>query len=571
MIRLDRVSKIFPQGEILKSVTWELKAGDRVGLVGANGAGKTTLFRMIAGEMEPTSGEIIRQSGTQIAYLTQEFELRQDYTVREELSRAFVECNEITEALHDVHLKMQTATGDELNRLIHRLDHLNHEFELHGGYVLDKKIDRLLPDIGFNLEAAERKVSEFSGGWQMRIGIAKIMLREPDVLLLDEPTNHLDIETVEWLETYLKKQTADLAIISHDRRFLDELCTQIVEVARGVATSYLGNYSAYIEARELNREAQMAAFERQQNEIERQETFINRFRASATRSTQAKSREKQLDKIERIEEPENDLRTLQFEFPPCPRSGRDVVEIKKLTHAYGDNILFMDASLFIERGDKIAFLGPNGSGKSTLLRLITGQEKPIDGLVKLGDHNISMAYFEQNQAEALDLTKSILDTIADAVPDWKTERVRALLGRFLFSGDDAFKKVSTLSGGEKARVALAKMFLFAANVLVLDEPTNHLDIPAKETIESALQQYDGTVLLVSHDRYLISRIANKIVEIKDGKLELYHGNYDYYQQRKAAEHEAALLAKQESERLAKLAEKRAKDKLKQQAKKSATR
>jgi ATP-binding cassette subfamily F protein 3 len=566
MIRLDRVSKIFPAGEVLKDVTWELKAGERVGLVGANGAGKSTLFRIITGEMDPTSGEVIRQSGSKIAYLTQEFELRQDYTVREELSRAFSECNEITEALHAVHMQMETATGNELNKLIHRLDQLNHEFDIKGGHKIERKIDRLLPDIGFTSSAADRSVSEFSGGWQMRIGIAKVMLREPDVLLLDEPTNHLDLQTVEWLEGYLKKQSAALAIISHDRRFLDELCTQIVEVARGTATVYLGNYSAYIEARALNRDAQQAAYERQQREIEKQEAFIERFRASATRSTQAKSREKQLDKVELVEAPEGDLRTLQFQFPPCVRGGREVVQIKNLTHAYGDNVLFLDTSLLVERGDKIAFLGPNGSGKSTLLRLITGVEKPLDGVVKLGDHNIKPAYFEQNQAEALDLSKSILETIADEVPQWKTVEVRSLLGRFLFTGDTVFKQVNTLSGGEKARLALAKMLLFSANLLILDEPTNHLDIPAKETIEQALQQYDGTILLVSHDRYMISQIANKIVEVRDGQLVVYSGNYQYYLERKAAEQQQALTEKREAERLALLAEKREKERLKEQHK-----
>jgi len=568
MIRLDHVSKIFPEGEILKDVTWELKSGQRIGLVGPNGAGKTTLFRIISGQMEPTSGDVIRQSGCKIAYLTQEFELRQDYTVREELERAFVECLEITEALHAVHVEMATATGERLDKLIHKLDRLNHEFELKGGYEIERKIDRLLPDVGFTLADAERNVSEFSGGWQMRIGIAKAMLRQPDVLLLDEPTNHLDMETIEWLEGYLKKQTAALAIVSHDRRFLDELCTQIVEVARGTTTTYLGNYSAYIEARALNREAQAAAYERQQREIEKQEAFIDRFRASATRSTQAKSREKQLDKIELIEEPESELRTLQFHFPPCVRSGREVVQIKNLTHAYGDSVLFLGACLSVERGDKIAFIGPNGSGKSTLLRLIMGSESPMEGMAKLGDHNIKPAYFEQNQAEALDLSKSILDTIADAVPTWKTEDVRALLGKFLFGGDSVFKKVGTLSGGEKARLALAKMLLFSANLLILDEPTNHLDIPAKETIEEALREYDGTILLVSHDRYMIAKVANKIVEIQNGQLNLYSGNYDYYQERKAAEREKVLAGKLEAEHANALAAKRTKEKQRQKDKKN---
>jgi ATP-binding cassette subfamily F protein 3 len=567
MIRLDHISKIFPHGEVLKDITWELKPGDRIGLVGPNGTGKTTQFRIITGEVEATTGEVIRNSGVKVAYLTQEFELDQSLSVRDEMSRAFAECHEIKTALNVVHKEMETAQDKELTKLIHKMDRLQHEFELKGGYQIEMKIDKLLPDIGFTVADADRLVSEFSGGWQMRIGLGKVMLREPDVLLLDEPTNHLDLETVEWLESYLKKQTAPMAIISHDRELLDRLCTKIVEIERGVSTVYLGNYSAYIEARTQVREAQQAAFERQQKEMERQQAFVDRFRASATRSTQAKSREKQLDKVELIEEPESELRTLKFKFADCAKSGRDVVRIKDLTHAYGDNILFLGANLFIERGDKIAFLGPNGCGKSTLLRLIMGTEQPMEGSVQLGDHNVIPAYFEQNQAEALDLEKTVLDTIADEVHDWKTEEIRGLLGRFLFSGDVVFKKVGMLSGGEKARLALAKLLLGSANLLVLDEPTNHLDIPAKETVEEALRQFEGTVIVVSHDRYMISKVANKIVEVRDGELKLYHGDYHYYLERKEAERQKLLLEQQAAERARKLAEKREKDKAKQQAKK----
>lgn len=459
MIRLDHISKIFPQGDILSDVTWELKSGDRIGLVGPNGAGKTTQFKIITGEVEPTTGEVIRHTGVKIAYLTQEFELHQETTVRDELSRAFTECHEVKEALHAVHMQMETATGDDLNKLINKMDRLQREFEHKGGYQIEIKVDKLLPEIGFTVADGNRLVKEFSGGWQMRMGLGKVMLREPDVLLLDEPTNHLDLDTVEWLETYLKSVSAAIAIISHDRAFLDRLCTKIVEVERGSSTVYLGNYSAYVEARTMTREAQQAAFERQQKEIERQEVFIERFRASATRSTQAKSREKQLGRMELIEEPEDELKTLKFTFPPCVKSGRDVISIKNLTHGYGDNILFLGTNLHIERGDKIAFLGPNGSGKSTLLRLIMGAEEALDGHVGFGEHNIRPAYFEQNQAEALDLEKTLYDTIGDEVPTWKTEEVRGLLGRFLFSGDTVFKKVKTLSGGEKARLALAKLLL----------------------------------------------------------------------------------------------------------------
>ncbi|HEY9753610.1 MAG TPA: ABC-F family ATP-binding cassette domain-containing protein [Oculatellaceae cyanobacterium] len=566
MIRLDKVSKIYPQGEILKEVTWELKTGDRIGLVGANGAGKTTQFRIIMGEVEPTTGDVIRNSGTKLAYLTQEFEMDQELTIRDEMSRAFAECHAVKEALHAVHLKMETATPEELEKLLYKMDNLQHEYEHKGGYKIDMKVDKLLPELGFTLADGDRQVKEFSGGWQMRIGLGKVMLRDPDVILLDEPTNHLDLETVEWLEGYLKGITKPIAIISHDRQFLDRLCTKIVEVERGVSTVYLGNYSSYIEQRQQIRDAQQAAYERQQKEMEVQQRFVDRFRASATRSTQAKSREKQLEKIELIEEPDSELRTLKFQFPPCVTSGREVVRIKNLSHAYGDNILFLGVNLFVERGDKIAFLGPNGCGKSTLLRLIMGLEPPLEGQVSFGPHNIHPSYFYQNQAEALDLNKTVLDTIADEVPKWKTEEIRGLLGKFLFSGDAVFKKVESLSGGEKARLALAKMLTGSANVLLLDEPTNHLDIPAKETIEEALQKFEGSILLVSHDRYMISKVANKIVEVRDGELKFYNGNYEYYLERKELERLKESKAKEQAEHEAKLAAKKAKDKAKQQEK-----
>jgi len=364
-----------------------------------------------------------------------------------------------------------------------------------------------------------------------------------------------------------------MVIVSHDREFLDRLCTQIVETERGVSTTYLGNYSTYLLQKEENRQAQLAAYEGQQKELEKQQAFVDKFRASATRSTQAKSREKQLDKIERIEAPVGDVRTLHFRFPPAPRGGREVIMIEDMTHTYDDKILFLGANLLIERGDRIAFLGPNGAGKSTLLRLIMGMEHPTEGAVKQGTHNIIPGYFEQNQAEALDLEKTVLDTIHDEVPDWKNEEVRTLLGRFLFSSDTVFKQVKALSGGEKARLALAKMLLQPANLLILDEPTNHLDIPAKEMLEEAICNYDGTVLIVSHDRYFISKVANKIVEIRDGELKLYRGDYHYYldkiEEEKAGVKQAAIAAEQEAKAAAKREKQKQKDKEKKEAKAAA--
>ncbi|MBD2594296.1 ABC-F family ATP-binding cassette domain-containing protein [Nostoc spongiaeforme FACHB-130] len=558
MLRLEHISKIYPTGEVLKDINWEVKPGDRIGLVGVNGAGKSTQLKIISGEIEPTAGDIIRPASLHIAYLNQEFEVDPTRTVREEFWTVFKEANEVQLALTQVQHDMQTATPEELDRLINKLDRLQRQFEALDGYGLEARIGKILPEMGFDQEDGDRLVSAFSGGWQMRMSLGKILLQAPDLLLLDEPTNHLDLETIEWLENYLKGLTTPMVIVSHDREFLDRLCTQIVETERGVSSTYLGNYSAYLQQKAENQVAQMNAYERQQKEIEKQQAFVDRFRASATRSTQAKSREKQLEKVERIEAPTSGVRTLHFRFPPAPRSGREVVKIKDLTHIYDDKILFLGANLLIERGDRIAFLGPNGAGKSTLLRIIMGTEIPSEGIVSLGDHNVIPGYFEQNQAEALDLKKTVMETIHDEVPDWKNEEVRTLLGKFLFSGDTVFKSVEALSGGEKARLALAKMLLRPANLLILDEPTNHLDIPAKEMLEEALQNYDGTAIVVSHDRYFISQVANKIVEIRDGEFRVYLGDYHYYLGKIAEEKEEAKLAAIAAEKAAKKAAKTAK-------------
>jgi ATP-binding cassette, subfamily F, member 3 len=558
MLRLEHISKIYPTGEVLKDINWEVKVGDRIGLVGVNGAGKSTQLKIIAGEIEPTSGELIRPASLHIAYLTQEFEVDPTRTVREEFWTVFKEANQVQQSMGQVQRQMETADPEELDRLIHKLDRAQRKFEALDGYGLEAQIEKILPEMGFVPEDGDRLVSAFSGGWQMRMSLGKILLQKPDLLLLDEPTNHLDLETIEWLENYLKGLKTPMVIVSHDREFLDRLCTQIVETERGVSSTYLGNYSAYLQQKAEMQEAQMNAYERQQKELDKQQEFIERFRASATRSTQAKSREKQLEKVERIEAPTGSLKTLHFRFPPAPRSGREVVEIKDLVHAYDDKILFLGADLLIERGDRVAFLGPNGSGKSTLLHLIMSMEQPTEGTVELGKHNVIPGYFEQNQAEALDLRRTVMETIHDEVPDWKNEEVRTLLGRFLFSGETVFKKVEALSGGEKARLALAKMLLRPANLLILDEPTNHLDIPAKEMLEEAIQNYDGTVIIVSHDRYFISKVANKIVEIRDGEFRTYLGDYHYYLDKIQEEKEQARLAAIAAEKAAKKAAKAAK-------------
>jgi ATP-binding cassette subfamily F protein 3 len=455
------------------------------------------------------------------------------------------------------------ADPDHLEELIHELGHLHERFEALHGYELEARIDKLLPTIGFSPEGAEQLVADYSGGWQMRIALGKILLQEPDLLLLDEPTNHLDVETIQWLEGYLLEQSAALVVISHDRTFLDRVCNQIVETERGISRTYLGNYSQHLEQKALEREATQAAFERQQKELAEQQAYIDRFRASATRSTQAKSREKLLDKVERVEAPIETVGGPRFRFPEPPRSGRLVAEIRELCHSYGEQILFLGAELEIERGDRIAFVGPNGAGKSTLLRLIMGTETADEGIARLGEHNVIAGYFEQNQAEALDLSKTVIDTIFEAVPDWTQTQVRSLLGSFCFSNESVFKEAGKLSGGEKARLALALMLLQPCNLLVLDEPTNHLDIPAKQMLEDALIEYEGAALLVSHDRYFISRVANTIVELRDGELVRYRGDYAYYLQKKEEEAEAARAASEEQARALKRVANREKQKAKQ--------
>ena len=542
MLRLERIGKIYPTGEVLKDVTWEVKPGDRIGLVGVNGAGKSTQMRIIAGLEEPSSGQVVRQGDPRIAYLQQEFDVDTSRSVRQELFQAFGEAAEVLNRQRQVELEMtseQAASDpDHLDTLIQELGNLQTRFEALHGYELDARIDKLLPTIGFSEAGAERPVGDYSGGWQMRIALGKILLQQPDLLLLDEPTNHLDVETIQWLEGYLIEQTAAIVVISHDRTFLDRVCTQIVETERGISRTYLGNYSQHLEQKALEREASQAAFDRQQKELSSQQAYIDRFRASATRSTQAKSREKLLDKVERIDAPVETLGGPQFRFPAAPRSGRQVAVIEELTHSYDDKILFLGASLEVERGDRIAFVGPNGAGKSTLLRLVMGTEIPEEGRAGLGEHNVIASYFEQNQAEALDLSRTVIDTMFEAVPDWTQTQVRSLLGSFCFSNESVFKEVGKLSGGEKARLALALMLLSPCNLLVLDEPTNHLDIPAKQMLEEALMEYEGAALVVSHDRYFISRVANRIVELRDGELVVYRGDYAYYLTKKEEEAES---------------------------------
>ena len=571
MLRLEKISKIYPTGEVLKDVSWEIRNGERIGLVGVNGAGKSTQLKIIAGLEEATDGSLISEGDPSIAYLKQEFDVDLSRTVREELFEAFKEASDLLHSQKLVQENMESELAskdlDYLDLLIKELSVIQSKFESINGYDLESKVEKLLPTIGFNQNEADRLVGDFSGGWQMRIALGKILLQSPDLLLLDEPTNHLDLETIEWLENYLLNQKIAMVIVSHDRSFLDKVCTRIVNTERGKSKSYLGNYTSYLQQRDFELESTKVAYEKQQKDIQVQKAYIERFRASATRSTQAKSREKLLDKVEKIEAPENNLKGPNFKFLEAPRAGRDILNIKDLTHSYEDNILFLGAFLELEPGERIAFLGPNGSGKSTLLRLIMGLEEPDEGSITIGKYNIIPSYFEQNQAEALDLEKTVIEIISQSVPDWTQTEIRSLLGSFGLTNDSVFKEVSQISGGEKARLALALMIIKPSNLLILDEPTNHLDIPSKQMLEQALSNYNGTALIVSHDRYFISKVANKIVEIRDGQLIKYQGDYKYYKEKKieeAQEKEKELqLAERERKRLANREKQRRKKKTKQ--------
>ncbi len=532
MIRFEGVSKIYSTDVVLKSISWEIKKGEKVGLVGSNGAGKSTQFKILIGEVEQTSGTIIKEGNPKIAHLKQEFDCNLNFSVRQELESSFKDIQIVALKLLEIENKMKSLdikkNSDELEIFVNQLAKYQAKFEALGGYKMQSDVEKILPKLGFSTEDADKLVGNFSGGWQMKVALGKIILQKPDLLLLDEPTNHLDLETIFWLEEYLSSLKIAVIIISHDRYFLDKLCKKIIFVDRGTSETYNGNYSFFVEQKSLNEESQNKAYQLQQKEIELQKRYIDRFRASATRSSQAKSREKQLKKISKIEAPIAKSKSPVFNFPECPRSGKLVLNIKNLSHSFEDKILFLDINLKISSGEKIAILGPNGCGKSTLLKFIMKKLSPEIGEINLGKHNIITSYYEQNQAEALSLEERVIDLICNKSPEWSQKKVRTFLGGFGFQNETVFKHIKQLSGGEKARLALALMIINPSNFLLLDEPTNHLDLQSKENLELAIKNYKGSLLIISHDRYFISKVANRIIEIKDSKLFSYDGNYEYF-------------------------------------------
>jgi len=537
VIRFEGVSKIYSTDVVLKNISWEIKKGEKVGLVGSNGAGKSTQFKILIGEEEQTSGTIIKEGNPKIAHLKQEFDCNLNFSVRQELESSFKDIQIVAIKLLEIEHKMKSfdikKNSDELEIFVNQLAKYQSKFEALGGYKMQSDVEKLLPKLGFSIEDADKLVGNFSGGWQMKVALGKIILQKPDLLLQDEPTNHLDLETIFWLEEYLSSLKIAVIIISHDRYFLDKLCKKIIFVDRGTSETYNGNYSFFVEQKSLNEESQNKAYQLQQKEIELQKRYIDRFRASATRSSQAKSREKQLKKISKIEAPIAKSKSPVFNFPECPRSGKLVLNIKNLSHSFEDKILFLDINLKISSGEKIAILGPNGCGKSTLLKIIMKKISPEIGEINLGKHNIITSYYEQNQAEALSLEERVIDLICNKSPEWSQKKVRTFLGGFGFQNETVFKYIKQLSGGEKARLALALMIINPSNFLLLDEPTNHLDLQSKENLELAIKNYKGSLLIISHDRYFISKVANRIIEIKDSKLLSYDGNYEYFLEKKS--------------------------------------
>ncbi|WCJ31764.1 ABC transporter F family member 5 [Euphorbia peplus] len=530
-IKLENITKTYKGLTVLKNVTWEVKKGEKVGLVGVNGAGKTTQLRIITGQEVPDSGNVIKaKSNMKVSFLSQEFEVSLSRTVKEEFMSAFHEEMEIAGRLERVQKAIEGSVDDLelMGRLLDEFDLLQRRAQAVDLDMVDSKISKLMPELGFSPEDSDRLVASFSGGWQMRMSLGKILLQDPDLLLLDEPTNHLDLDTIEWLEGYLQKQDVPMVVISHDRAFLDQLCTKIVETEMGVARTYVGNYSQFILSKAAWIEAQNAAFEKQQKEIEHTKDLITRLGAGAN-SGRASSAEKKLEKLleeDQIEKPFQ-RKQMKIRFPERGSSGRIVAEVKNLEFSYEDKVLFNKSNLTIERGE-----------------------------IVLGEHNVLPNYFEQNQAEALDLDKTVLQTVEEVAEDWRVDDIKGLLGRCNFKADMLDRKVSLLSGGEKARLAFCKFMVKPSTLLVLDEPTNHLDIPSKEMLEEAISEYEGTVIAVSHDRYFIKQIVNRVIEVEDGQLRDYAGDYNYYLEKNLDARERAL------EREAELEEKAPKTKAK---------
>lgn len=538
MLTISNITLFISNFCIFSKLNFQAGKGDRIGLVGPNGAGKTTLLRLIAGRYEPEEGSVNLQKDSKVGFLEQDvLEISLDQSVREFAMHAFDEVKEIEKRLNEIGLKISEQTDYESEgymKLLEDMERLNNRFTILEGDRIESKTEEVLEGLGFSTEQLSQPLERFSGGWRMRAVLAKLLLQRPDVLMLDEPTNHLDIDSIEWLEQYLRTYEGAVVIVSHDRYFLNRMVNQIAELRNKKIFTYTGNYDKFEIQRAEQVEQQQREFEAQQKEIAETERFIERFRYKATKAKQVQSRVKQLDKVERIEEPDGGNKQMAFRFPDPPQSGKVVMEIKNLKKTYpvpdGPDVkVFTNAQdMHIERGDKIALIGPNGAGKSTLARILYGEE-PFDGTRGEG-HNVLMTFFAQHLADVLESDRTVLEEMeSQARTSDVRSRIRSILGSFLFSGDDVFKPISVLSGGERGRVALAKTLLQPANFLILDEPTNHLDMSSKEVLIQALNEYKGTILAVSHDRYFLSQFATKIWRVEHGRVMEYDGGYDYYE------------------------------------------
>lgn len=533
MVSIQHLSMHFTGEDLFTDISFLIREKDRIGLVGRNGAGKTTLLKLICGLEQPSKGDVVVPQGVTIGYLPQEKNVRSEKTVLDEALSAFDEYHQMGKKLTRLQNELSERTdyeSEQYHRIIGKMSALNDRLVMMGGNSLEGEAERILVGLGFEHEDMQRPMCEFSNGWQMRVELAKILLRKPNLLLLDEPTNHLDIESIQWLESFLKSYYGAILMVSHDRAFLDNITIRTVEITNGRIYDYKASYSDYVALREERVDSQRSAYNSQQREIKQIEQFIERFRYKATKAKQVQSRVKQLERMEEIAIDDIDATAIHFKFPPAPHSGTVTLELKDISKAYGDKQVLHGVNLLIPRGEKIAFVGRNGEGKSTLSKIICGK-LDYEGELKLG-HEVKIGYYAQNQQEMLDMDKTVFETIDDVAVGEMRLKVKALLGAFLFRGDDIDKKVKVLSGGEKARLSLAKMLLYPTNLLVLDEPTNHLDMLSKDILKNALIQYDGTLIIVSHDRDFLQGLTTKVYEFRKPHIKEYTGDiYDFLREK----------------------------------------
>ena len=537
MISIDNLTVSYGGWTLFDGISFLVNPKERIGLVGKNGAGKTTILKLIAGLQQPTSGAVTKTADCTIGYLPQQMQVADTTTLLAETAKAFEEVLAIEAEIERLTAEIAVRTdyeSEEYEKLLHRLNDANDRYHILGGDTRDADIEKTLLGLGFRREEFDKPTREFSGGWRMRIELAKLLLRRPSIFLLDEPTNHLDIESIQWLEEYLKNYNGAVLLISHDRAFLDNVTTRTIELSLGKIYDYKVPYSHFVTLRAERRAQQLAAYQNQQRLIEKSEEFIEKFRYKPTKSNQVQSRIKQLDKLERIEVEEEDLATLNIKFPPAPRSGQIVADIKGVGKAFGDHRVFSGAEFTIHKGDKIALVGRNGEGKTTFARMLIGELEQSEGEIKIGA-NVSIGYYAQNQDDLMNGDFTVYDTLDRvAVGDIRT-RLRDILGAFLFRGEDIEKKVKVLSGGERSRLAMARMMLEPHNLLILDEPTNHMDMRSKDILKTALQKFDGTVVVVSHDREFLDGIVDKVYEFRDGGVREYLGGIYYFLEKRKIE------------------------------------